>query len=150
MLEYYSPVASGTHLQGIAGGPNGGWEFLYKYSPATQTMLQANKHIEDEFGVNNRGSKHSSPDKEGDIKKLAQSYEDSKIFDNRDRLFPKKMKTVDMVKTGSIALQRGPYIKNWNEKRVFPRSTEERPFETESNSPIDAPSATASAVQPCP
>ncbi|KLO06460.1 hypothetical protein SCHPADRAFT_805408, partial [Schizopora paradoxa] len=67
--------------QGIAGGPYGDWEFLYKYSPATRTMLQANKHVEGEFGADKRGTKHSPPDKEGDIKKLMQSYEASKIYD---------------------------------------------------------------------
>ncbi|KLO19327.1 hypothetical protein SCHPADRAFT_813256, partial [Schizopora paradoxa] len=46
-------------IKGLDGGPHGGWEYLYKYTPAFRTIQAVNGHIEGDLGILSRGKKHS-------------------------------------------------------------------------------------------
>ncbi|KLO06378.1 hypothetical protein SCHPADRAFT_946131 [Schizopora paradoxa] len=121
-------------IKGIDGGPHGGWGYLYKYTPAIRTIQSVNGHIEGDFGVLSRGKKHSSPSKEADIGKLMQSYQESKIYAlNDSRKFKNDAPAGDVILSGALALQKNDFFKKWNEKRAFPRSTEESPEDEDSD-----------------
>ena len=45
-------------------GPNNGWDYLHKISPAIPTIRAVQQHIEHDFGAVARGSKHTVPSKD--------------------------------------------------------------------------------------
>lgn len=99
---------------------------MNKYTPAVRSLLAVNEHIEGEFGILSRGKKHSAPAKEPDIIKLVASYQKNKIYaHNNNRTFNKGTAAKDVILTGMLALQKNKFFAKWNEKRAFPRSTDE-------------------------
>ena len=112
--------------KGLDGGPHGGFKYLNKLTPALRTILQVNEHIEGEFGVLSRRKKHSSPDKEPDVKKLIASYHQARIYAHKNnRTFKKGAVAKDVIHTGMLALQKNKFFAKWHKKRAFPWSTEE-------------------------
>lgn len=63
-----------------------------------------------------------------------QSYQESNIYAREEeRKFKNNAAAEDIILKGALALQKNDFFKKWNEKRAFPRLTEEAPEDEESD-----------------
>ncbi|KAF8812627.1 hypothetical protein BYT27DRAFT_7220796 [Phlegmacium glaucopus] len=125
-------------------GPNIKWEFSKKLHPAIHAIRNVSKHIENEFGTDTRGTKHTVPKRELDVKRLQQSYHAAGYhnFSVGHGIDRHGDKATDYTLIGGLKLGTGQVISWWKNLRSFERETTEEwegilPGENESDESED-------------
>ncbi|PPR03061.1 hypothetical protein CVT26_004559 [Gymnopilus dilepis] len=108
-------------------GPNIKWEFLKRLHPAIHVIRAVAEHVERQFGTQTRGKKHTTPQREKDVRKLQDSYKESghhKYVAGRKITAPKD-RAKDYFKEGTVKLHTEQFLQNWHFSRFYVRSTRE-------------------------
>ncbi|KXN83941.1 hypothetical protein AN958_00792 [Leucoagaricus sp. SymC.cos] len=108
-------------------GPNVKWDFMKKLHPAIPRIRTVSKHVEDQFKVNTRGSKHGVPSRDLDVAALRKSYHESKYHELQPgrKITVKADKAEDYYSKGMVKIHNQDALEKWCYLRTFVRSTEE-------------------------
>ncbi|KAF7985445.1 hypothetical protein HWV62_5185 [Athelia sp. TMB] len=107
-------------------GPNIDWAYLKKLHPAIHVIRAVTEHIEDEFGTFTRGTRHTAPKKEADVKLLQQAYRVARLHEHVDgRVLGGKDRAKDFATDGALKLVQGKILPRWIDGRTYRRGTRE-------------------------
>lgn len=85
-------------------------------SPAIPTLRELQHHIEQEIGSVSRGARHSVPEKDLDVARLADQYTKSKLHtykEGRQIKGREKNQAIDYIMKGSLDLEAHGTINSW-------------------------------------
>lgn len=99
-------------------GPGVTWKFIGKISAAIPTLRKLKDHFEDEWNVYSRYERHTHPDYEDDIERLAQRYAEAKLHCGvQGRKVNDNAKSADYIQDGAKAIATGKPISRWQTRR---------------------------------
>lgn len=106
-------------------GSNASWEYIKKNSPAIPWLKRLADIVEKAYSALSRGSKHSPPSKDKDIDNLISSFMNDDVHrrqEGREAVMNAKQEPADLVDLGAQALLKPDGLKEWFDRRSFPRS----------------------------
>ena len=107
-------------------GPNVTWKFIGKISSAIPSLRKLKDHFENEWNTFARYQKHTHPDYQADIERLAQAYLAAKLHCNiKGRKVGENHKNADYIRDGAGAVAEGKVTSRWQARRKREESDKE-------------------------